>query len=397
MTGNVSGEIVDVGTDGSGSSLLGQVSRASLDRLIPCLDGIGITRLSDITDLDRLGISVAQVIRPLGLSNATTQGKGMDLASAAVSAIMEAAEQFFSERIDRFQVINGTAKELGVPFERFKRHAFQDISHNWHLLETAWVVAEDMITGRPTLLPLELAHTAYTEPGLPTDGLFQASTTGLACAFEEEKASVHGMLECIERDAIARAQQTHGFFQRFRIGPIENADDELEFLLELVRNAGMLCAFWSAPAAGEIPVIWCQIMENGSQPVITPYPSDGFAADLDPIRAAKRALLEAAQSRLAAISGSRDDLTRTSFPAHTDWRLIEAHRRLLADGPASIQVASLADAAVAGNDDTTGYLMRRLEQDGVTSILKFKYDTGPFPEIVALRIAVPELMPLNED
>jgi YcaO-like protein with predicted kinase domain len=397
VTGKVSGEPIDFGTDTSGSSLNGQVSSASLDRLLLCLDGMGITRLSDITALDRIGIPVAQAVRPLGFSNATTQGKGMDLASAAVSAIMEAAEQFFSERIERFLAVKGTAEKLGVPTERFKRQAFPEVSHNWHLLETAWVEAEDMITGRSTLLPLELTHTAYTEPGLPTDGLFQASTTGLACSFEEENALVHGMLECIERGAIAEAHQTHGFFQRFRIGQIEDTDDELQFLLDLVRSAGMLCAFWNAPAAGGIPVIWCQIMENGGQPPITPYPSDGFAADLDPIRAAKRALQEAAQSRLAAISGSRDDLTRSSFPAHTDWNLIEAHRRLLADAPAAIPAASLIDQIAAGSGDTIGYLMRRLEEDGVTSILKFQYDTLPFPEIVAMRIALPELMPLNED
>lgn len=363
---------------------------------MPCLEDMGITRIGDITALDRIRIPVAQAVRPLGLSNAATQGKGMDPAGAAVSAIMEAAEQFFSERVDRLEPVTGTAERLAVPFERFRRHAFANLSDRWYLLETAWVKADDMIAGQPAWLPLELVHTAYTVPGLPTDGLFQASTTGLACAFSEPDALVHAMLECIERDAIARAQQIHGFFQRFRIGRIEKADGELELLLELARSAGMLCAFWSAPAAGSIPAIWCQIMEDGSQPLITPYPSDGFAADLDPLRAAKRALLEAAQSRLAAISGARDDLTRSSFPAHTDWGLIEAHRRLLADCRASIEIASLADRSATGGNDAIGQLIECLERAGITSLLKFRYDTTPCSEIVSVRIVVPELLPLSE-
>ena len=53
---------------------------------------LGISRLADITGLDRLGIPVIQAVRPLALSNTVSQGKGYDHESAALSAILESAD-----------------------------------------------------------------------------------------------------------------------------------------------------------------------------------------------------------------------------------------------------------------------------------------------------------------
>jgi ribosomal protein S12 methylthiotransferase accessory factor len=362
---------------------------------MPRLDALGITRLGDLTGLDRIGISVVQAVRPLALSNAVSQGKGPNLASAAVSAIMEAAEQFFAERVSRFNVTTASAKALGVEAALFSRHLLADAPADWPAAETAWVEADDLISGERGWLPLELVHTAYVEPPVPSDGLFVASTTGLACAMSEARAIRHGLLECIERDAIARASVTHGFLHRQRIDQETIGCAELAGLMQLVHDAGLFVAFWAAPAAGGIPVVWCQIMEDGRLPLATPYPADGFAADPDPAAAARRALVEAAQSRLAAISGARDDISRAAFPAYTDWSMIEAHRRLLADGPRPIDFARLEEAAATASATSVG-LLERLAGNGITTILLVQLDTEPCPELRAVRVVVPELLPLTE-
>ncbi len=369
---------------------------SALEKLLPRLADLGITRLGDITGLDRVRIPVAQATRPLGLANSVSQGKGLDLAAAAVSAIMEAAEQYFAERVTQFRTTTATARALGVPEELFDLHLLPDAPADWRTVETAWVEARDLIAGQAGWLPFELVHTAYVEPAIPTDGLFIASTTGLACAFSEPQAMLHALLECVERDAIAKAQRTHGFFQRFRIDPAAIDDRDLHALVQMAHAAGLLAAFWAAPAIGKIPVVWCQVMEDGSQPLITPYPADGFAADLDPASAARRALLEAAQSRLAAISGAREDITRASFPRYTDWGAIESHRQFLNDGPRPIRLDDLHDEAADARGEPLDQALDRLARDDVTAVLSVRLDTEPCTEIVAVRVIVPELSPLDE-
>ena len=73
---------------------------AWLDALIRRRDTFGITRIGSLTRLDRTGIPVVQVSRPLALSNAVSQGKGLNWADATASALMEAIETWASERFE---------------------------------------------------------------------------------------------------------------------------------------------------------------------------------------------------------------------------------------------------------------------------------------------------------
>src|SRR5437763_8589573 len=60
---------------------------------------LGITRLGNITGLDRIGISVAIAVRPNSRSVSVSQGKGLDLPQSMASALMEACEGFHAEEI----------------------------------------------------------------------------------------------------------------------------------------------------------------------------------------------------------------------------------------------------------------------------------------------------------
>ena len=53
---------------------------------------MGITRIANVTGLDRTGIPVVMVVRPNARSVAVSQGKGLTLAAAKASGVMEAAE-----------------------------------------------------------------------------------------------------------------------------------------------------------------------------------------------------------------------------------------------------------------------------------------------------------------
>jgi YcaO-like protein with predicted kinase domain len=54
-----------------------------------------------VTGLDRIGIPVALATRPNSRSVAVSQGKGLTLAAAKVSALMEAIELWHAEHIVR--------------------------------------------------------------------------------------------------------------------------------------------------------------------------------------------------------------------------------------------------------------------------------------------------------
>ncbi len=68
-------------------------------RLQPLLREMGITRVANVTGLDRTGIPVVMVCRPNARSVTVSQGKGLTLAAAKASGIMEALEVWHAERI----------------------------------------------------------------------------------------------------------------------------------------------------------------------------------------------------------------------------------------------------------------------------------------------------------
>ena len=61
---------------------------------------MGITRIANVTGLDRIGIPVVMVCRPNARSIAVSQGKGLDMDAAIVSGLMESAELYHAEQIE---------------------------------------------------------------------------------------------------------------------------------------------------------------------------------------------------------------------------------------------------------------------------------------------------------
>ena len=60
------------------------------DAVAPLFPKVGITRVADVTRLDRLDVPVYQAVRPSGRSLSVSQGKGITAAAARASAVMEA-------------------------------------------------------------------------------------------------------------------------------------------------------------------------------------------------------------------------------------------------------------------------------------------------------------------
>jgi ribosomal protein S12 methylthiotransferase accessory factor YcaO len=72
----------------------------TLARMQPHLASMGITRIANVTGLDRIGVPVVMVSRPNSRSLAVSQGKGLTLEAAKASGVMEAIELYHAERIE---------------------------------------------------------------------------------------------------------------------------------------------------------------------------------------------------------------------------------------------------------------------------------------------------------
>ena len=71
----------------------------TIARVLAHKDVLGITRVANLTGLDRTGIPVVMVCRPNARSSAVFNGKGIDIAAAKASALMEAAETWHAEHV----------------------------------------------------------------------------------------------------------------------------------------------------------------------------------------------------------------------------------------------------------------------------------------------------------
>src|SRR5436309_4237662 len=70
------------------------------ERIKPHFAKAGLTRVADITGLDRVGIPVTLAYRPDSPTMASSTGKGLTLEAALVSGAMEAMELYHAEHVE---------------------------------------------------------------------------------------------------------------------------------------------------------------------------------------------------------------------------------------------------------------------------------------------------------
>lgn len=308
----------------------GRLYRADtyLDRLTSHLGSFGITRLADITGLDRIGIPVVQAVRPLARSNAVNQGKGLEMAEAAVSAIVEALETAAAETITADA---GDAISAGTVYgpdaaEKLAHHLLPDLPEEWTGAPLPFLTGTDLVTGDPVRIPVALVSTDFT-PGSPhAASPFVRTTTGLGGGATKQEALVQGLFESLERLGTARAMTIHGFFEKHRLAVEAPADEKLNSLVGRLQGSGLLCAIYECPRTGGLPVIWARLLDEGNSSTSLPFHADGFACRTTYAEAAIAALLEAVQTRASVIAGGREDITRQFYPKRIDQELVDFER-----------------------------------------------------------------------
>lgn len=359
----------------------------------------GITRIADITGLDRLGLPVVNVVRPLSKSVSVSTGKGATPDAARVSGLMESIEAHHAENIrehpSAYKVgeLSGGAGRINL--RRTPRH-----DDHWPG-DTAMVPcleAFDLMEQVATLCPYELISNDFTVTGSANDlGMLPKGSNGLASGNNLLEAITHALYEVIERDAISLFHYLFDRSQTFhRIDLDHPVFDGPHDLIEQVRSAGMEVHVWDITSDVGVPTAYCMIWEGLEASRSAVRATVGAGTHADPGVAISRAVTEAAQDRLTLIAGARDDLLAENYLTDRT-RAHEIRRSLCVDERSPVPPAWPMTATTTTYDAELRRVCERLRRVGIDQVLAYDLSWPERPEIAVAKVVVPGLEAPHDD
>lgn len=322
------------------------------------LPAAGITRVADITNLDRIGIPVFSSIRPMADLGAISvyNGKGATPTEAKVSAMMEGLERYSAEvrnrvlEIDSFSHLDNALdpRELILPAD-----ADPDAM-------IPWVAGWDIMNDEEISVPAN----AVFHP-LPSDykRLFRTNTSGLASGNAIEEAIFHGLAEVIERDAWALVEATRS------IGPLirDVQDEQAKGLLD--KFAAAEVDVYLRDITSDIGVATCAAASDDVRLRDPTLLTTGMGTHTSASIAVLRALTEVAQSRLTQIHGAREDTTLADFRKQIGY---ERTKRLNRHWFEPKEEKSFSEIPSFESDDfllDIEYMLKKLEDAGLDRVI----------------------------
>jgi ribosomal protein S12 methylthiotransferase accessory factor len=363
----------------------------TLARLQPLLPRLGITRVANVTGLDRIGIAVVMACRPNSRSLAVSQGKGLTLAAAKASALMETIESWHAERVAgplrlcSYDELRAEATVIDVT--RLPRTKASLFHPRYPIL---WIEGWDILNDERVWVPYEVVHTNYTLPHPTGHGCFAPSSNGLASGNDLTEAISHAICELIERDAVAIWSELPMDAQdALRLDPAFVKDAGCRSVLDAFDAARIETSIWDVTSDVGLPVFFCVIVEDGRNVLHPLHSAAGMGCH--PMReiALLRAITEAAQSRLTIIAGSRDDCFREDYELARSADVLVRDRRLgQRAGGRSLADAPTFDHATFNEDVATECdLLRR---GGFERAVVFDL-THPDVGVAVVRVVIPGL------
>jgi ribosomal protein S12 methylthiotransferase accessory factor len=294
-----------------------------LEKLKPNFREFGITRIGNITGLDRIGVPVVTAVRPNSPTISINSGKGLTIEAARISGAMEALEVAVAERqrMPHFRASwNDLHGRIGrIPIENL---TLTEASIFQPSMPFDWVPCWDIVNQENVAAPIEMVSmevsanvgASSNSSRLPYSMLlaFQLGTNGLASGSTFLNAVYHGLTEVIERDGWSchrYAFENHGIKpKRVRLETIKNPD--CIKLISKIEIAGVRVFLFDATTDIGVPVYGAMLVDKE---VPDTGVFLGYGCHLNPAKAMIRAITEACQSRCCYIAGARDDMYRRQF------------------------------------------------------------------------------------
>ncbi|AMD16982.1 hypothetical protein TL18_02440 [Methanobrevibacter sp. YE315] len=352
----------------------------------------GITRIADITDLDRIGMPVYTAIRPTAEDGAISiyGGKGVSKDHAKASAMMEGFERYSAEKQDRDETIIATIDEIGqkgdyvnpkslnLP-QKFEKEDIGNLTLEWNL-------AHDLISGNDYYVPSNAVFHPYTHDA-SIQSLFKSNTNGLASGNILEEAILHGMFEVIERDAWSIFELTHKNYAQINTDSIES--ELINETIDKFESNGIKIKLMDFTADIEIPTIAASADDTITRDA--GLLTLGMGTHLDPEVAILRALTEVAQSRATQINGAREDTVRADFAREAGYeRMKRINKFYFKEEEEKINLQDIENKSTTSVSEDIDIVKEELMANDIKQIL-YTDLTRPELDVSVVRIIIPEM------
>ncbi|WP_405281583.1 YcaO-related McrA-glycine thioamidation protein [Methanobrevibacter sp.] len=352
----------------------------------------GITRIADITDLDRIGLPIYTAIRPTAEDGAVSiyGGKGITKDHAKASAMMEGFERYSAERQDIDETIIASLSEieefgeyidpksLNLPKE-FEKKDISDLSLEWSK-------SIDIISNREYYIPTNAIYHPYISKD-DSQSLFKSNTNGLASGNILEEAILHGIFEVIERDAWSIFELTHKNYAQIDISSIEN--EIIIDIIEKFESEGIKIKLMDFTADIKIPTIAASADDTITKDA--GLLTLGMGTHLDPEVAILRALTEVAQSRATQINGAREDTVRADFAREAGYeRMKRINKFYFRDEEKQIKLSDIENKSTSSITRDIEIVKDELVSNDIQKIL-YSNLTRPELDVSVVRVVIPEM------
>jgi ribosomal protein S12 methylthiotransferase accessory factor len=280
-----------------GTSLRARPAAETIARARRLAPGLGLCHVEDITALDHLGLPVVVSVRSGGSALHVHAGKGLTPSDALAGALMEAVEYAAAEYANVLPAdLLGSWSQIvsrwpqGLAPSDFAPRLGGRVC--WRA-RTPALLCEQLGTRQRVPLPTQLVLLPARQPA---EALFGSSSNGLASGNTLQEATLHALLEVLERDAVALHIGRDGS------RPVALATLPAPFagLAGAWHRRGVQLRVRWLPSALGLPCFEAVLLEPGvDQPGLRL--ARGWGLHFDRNRALARAICEAAQSRLAVI------------------------------------------------------------------------------------------------
>lgn len=352
----------------------------------------GITRIADITDLDRIGLPVFTAIRPTAEDGAISiyGGKGITKDHAKASAMMEGFERYSAEKQEDDETIISTVDEISTKGEYIdpktlnlpQKYEKEDISQ----IPLEWNLATDIISNKDYYVPSNAVFHPYTHDN-NIQSFFKSNTNGLASGNILEEAILHGMFEVIERDAWSIFELTHKNYSQINLDTIES--ELINNTIEKFESNGIKVKLMDFTADIKVPTIAASADDTVTKDA--GLLTLGMGTHLDPEIAVLRALTEVAQSRATQINGAREDTVRADFAREAGYeRMKRINKYYFRQEEEQVDFRDIENKSTTSINEDIEIVKDELIANDIKHIL-YTDLTRPELDISVVRVIIPEM------
>ena len=350
----------------------------------------GITRITEITHLDRIGIPVFSAIRPTAQDGGISiyGGKGITQDHAKASAMMEGFERYSAEKQDNDETIIASLDEInGNYIDPQTLNLPKDFSKDLlNSMNLEWSMSKDLISGENYYIPSNAIYHPYI-PQNNVQGLFKGNTNGLASGNNLEEAILHGIFEVIERDAWSIFELTHKNSTQIDLNSINS--EIITQILNKYQENGINIKLMDLTADVNVPTIAASADDTVLKDA--GLLSLGIGTHLDPEIAILRALTEVAQSRATQIQGAREDTVRADFARKAGYeRMKRINSYYFEDEDDKIVFEDIEDKSTNSINQDIEIVKDELKENGLDKVL-YSDLTRPELGVSVVRVVIPTM------